>query len=162
MLGLPLDAKVNLVSRRRKPRATSNKAWEAFENWCQSGGLSPVPANPWTVAAYARSLEDLFRPITIRRHIDELARVHAEKTRKRLAHHPLVQRNLDLINRLAEAVKRDGALFADDKALSAYPQTKPRCTPTAKPEPNATPKSKPTGLSLSGQPRLVSRHKLTR
>ena len=70
---------VNLVSRRRKPRATSNKAWEAFVTWGQSRGLSPVPANPWTVAAYSRSLEDLFRPITIRKHIDELARVHAEK-----------------------------------------------------------------------------------
>ena len=64
-----------------------------------------MPANPWTVAAYARSLEDLLRPITIRKHIDELARVHAEKTRKRLAHHPLVQRTLDMINRRTEAVK---------------------------------------------------------
>ena len=153
---------VNLVSLRRKPRATSNKAWEAFVTWCQSRGLNPVPANPWTVAAYARSLEGLFRPITIRKHIDELAQVHAEKTRKRLAHHPLVQRTLDMINRRAEAVKRDGALFADDEALSACPQTRTRCRPTAKPEPNATPKSKPTRISLSGQPRLVSRHTLTR
>ena len=109
-------------SRQRTTRAPPNKAWEAFVAWCQSRGLNPVPANPWTVAAYARSLEGRFQPATIRKRIEKLTRVHKEKTRKRLAHHPLVERTLDIIERRAEANKSVGSLFnvwnLDNKVLA--------------------------------------------
>ena len=34
-----------------------NKAWDEFVAWCQKRGVSAVPANPWTLAAYARWCE---------------------------------------------------------------------------------------------------------
>ena len=157
---LILKAMKNTASRRRTTLAPNNKAWEAFVAWCQSRGLNPVPANPWTVAAYARSLEGRLQPATIRKRIEKLTRVHKEKTRKRLAHHPLVERTLDIIERRAEANKTDGALFADDDALDACPPKLPRRKSAAKPETDTTPK--PMRASLSEQPRLVSRRTLKR
>ena len=157
---LILKAMKNTASRRRTTLAPNNKAWEAFVTWCQCRGLNPVPANPWAVAAYARSLEGRLKPATIRKRIGGLTRVHAEKTRKRLAHHPLVQRTLDIIERRAKADKSDGSLFADDDALATRPPKRPRRKSTAKPEPGTTPK--PGRKSLSGQPRLVSRRTLKR
>ena len=148
------------ASRQRTTRAPSNKAWEAFVAWCQSRGLNPVPANPWTVAAYARSLEGRFQPATIRKRIGELTRVHKEKTRKRLAHHPLVERTLDIIERRAEVHNIDGALFDDDDALNVCPPKRPRRKSAAKLETDTKPK--PTRTSLGGQPRLVSRRTLKR
>ena len=148
------------ASRRHKTRAPNNKAWKHFVAWCQSLGLNPVSANPWAVAAYARSLEGPLKPATIRKRIGELTRVHALKTRKRLAHHPLVQRTLNMIERRAEADKRDGSLFADDDALTTCPPKRPRRRSAAKPGADTTPK--PGRKSLSGQPRLVSRRTLRR
>ncbi len=150
----------NPASRQRTTRAPTNKAWEAFVTWCQSLGLKPVPANPWAVAAYARSLEGHFQPATIRKRIGELNRVHTKKTRKRLAHHPLVERTLDIIERRAEAYKTDGALFADEDALAAGHPKQPSRKSAAKPKTNPTPK--PMRTSLSRQPRLVSRRTLKR
>ncbi len=157
---LMLEVMKITASRRRTTRAPNNKAWEEFVAWCQSRGLNPVPANPWAVAAFARSLEGHLKPATIRKRIGELTRVHAEKTRKRLAHHPLVQRTLAMIERRAEADKSDGSLFADDDALATCPPKRPRRKSAAKPEPDTTPK--PGRASLSGQPRLVSRRTLKR
>ena len=147
-------------SRQRTTRAPPNKAWKAFVAWCQSRGLNPVPANPWTVAAYARFLERNLQPATIRKLIGDLTRVHNQKTRKRLAHHPLVKRTLDIIERRAEAHKNDGALFDDDYALEVCPPKRPSRKSAAKLKTNTKPK--PMRTSLGGQPRLVSRRTLKR
>ena len=39
------------------PRLNHMTAWTFFVDWCQKRGLKPLPANPWTVAAYARWCE---------------------------------------------------------------------------------------------------------
>jgi len=144
-------------------RGPTNKAWEEFVAWCQSRGLKPVPANPWTVAAYARSLEPRLRPATIRKQVHDLARVHEEKTRKRLTRHPLVQRTLEIIERRADAAKRDARLFEDDDFVtpkkSAKPKSRSSAAPTRK-KPAADPK--PVRRGLSAEPRLVARRKLNR
>lgn len=151
-------------------RAPTNKAWEEFVAWCQSRGLNPVPANPWTVAAYARALERRMRPSTIRKRINDLARIHAEKTRRRLARDPLVLRTLEMIERRAETAKQDGRLFEDEDFLTPAGRrrakaTKKKTGESVKPKPakKAPAKSKkPSRPGLSGQPRLVSRRKLSR
>ncbi len=142
-------------------RGPTNKAWEEFVVWCQAKGLKAVPANPWTVAAYARSLEPRYRPATIRKHIADLARVHEEKTRRRLARDPLVQRTLGIIERRAEQVKQDAELFEDEDFLAARkPRKRPpkRKSKSAKKPPQSA--TKPARPGLSAQPRLVSRRKL--
>ena len=159
-VALMLKAMSTSASRQRTTRSPTNKAWEAFVTWCLSRGLNPMPANPWTVAAYARFLERSLQPATIRKLIGDLTRVHKQKTRKRLAHHPLVKRTLDIIERRAEAHKNDGALFDDDGALDVCLPKLPRRKSAAKLKPDTKPK--PMRTSLGGQPRLVSRRTLKR
>lgn len=141
-------------------RALTNKAWEDFVAWCQSRGLNPVPANPWTVAAYARALEPRHRPAAIRKRIEELARIHETKTRKRLDRHPLVQRTLAMIERRADAARQDAGLFEDDDFMAADEPTR-KAARRAKPTPKA-PAKRPSRTTLSGEPRLVHRRKLKR
>ncbi len=158
----------NFRSRQRKrsrapikrSRIPTNESWEAFVEWCQSRGLNPVPANPWSVAAYARSMEGKYKPSAIRKCVTELARIHTEKTRKRLAHHPMVLRTLDIIERRADPDKRDSGLFTDE-LLPTSNKTK-----TSQQQKASTSKTKPKkslapGWSgLNSQPRLVPRRSL--
>lgn len=147
-------------------RAPTNKAWEEFVAWCQSRGLQAVPANPWTVAAYARALEPRMRPATIRKRINDLARIHAEKTRRRLARDPLVIRTLEMIERRAETAKQDGRLFEDEDFVAPEKSRRKRraAAPPAKKKKQKAPakSAKPSRPGLSAQPRLVSRRKLSR
>ena len=160
-------AKFKLRQRRRlSPSKCSqpptNGSWEEFVKWCQSKGLNPVPANPWTVAAYARSMEGKYKPGSIRKHIGELARIHTAKTRKRLAHHPMVQRTLEIIERRDEVDKSSSELFTDDDFLSSV---NTRTSKLPKPINKKTPpkkSSKGSWPGLTGQPRLVSRRSLKR
>ena len=145
-------------------RAPTNKAWEAFVAWCQSRGLKPVPANPWTVAAYARALEPRLQPATIRKQIQDLARIHEEKTRRRLARDPLVQRTLEMIERRAETAVRDSRLFEDTDFLTpgkakTSRKSQTQTKPAKKPKKPAKKAARP---GLSSQPKLVSRRKLSR
>lgn len=150
--------------RRRRPPAPTNKSWEAFVEWCRSRGLRAVPANPWTVAAYARYLEPRHRPATIRKRIVELARIHEDKTRKRLVHHPTVERTLKMIERRADAEKRDAGLFTEGDFLADGKPKRQRPARTSSEPEGKSPQaaSKRTRPGLRGQPRLVSRRTLDR
>ena len=148
---LVLKAMPTSAFRERTTRSPTDKAREAFVTWCQSRSLNPMPANPWTVAAYGRFFEKELQPATIRKFISDLTRVHKQKTRKRLAHHPLVERTLDIIERGAEAYKNDGALFDDDDALDVCPPKRPRRKSAAKLKTDTRPK--PMRTLLGGQPR---------
>ena len=148
---------------KHRPRAVTNKAWEQFVEWCQSRGLNPVPANPWTVAAFARWSESTHRPAAIRKLVAGIAQIHEGKTRKRLERHPLVERTLAMIDAKAEAAKSSSKLFEDDDFLD---DEKPKANrKAAKPKVQKTlaTKRKASGPGgLSAQPRLVSRRKLKR
>ena len=77
--------------------ARGERAWSDFVRWCRARRLKPLPAHPWTVAAYARWCERR-RPYHVIVHVIEaIAREHLLRA-KRLPHnHPLVARTLRLI-----------------------------------------------------------------
>lgn len=79
------------------PRLNQNAAWLKFVDWCKTRGLKPLPANPWTVAAYARWCETRHRYNTIVTFIKAIAKMHGLKSRKRPDRHPTVMETLSLI-----------------------------------------------------------------
>lgn len=81
-------------------------AWQEFVDWCDGRGLAPMPANPWTVAAYIRWLEHRASPTAIHRILRAIAREHREKSRKRPERHPTVARTLRGVETRAKERRR--------------------------------------------------------
>ncbi len=151
-----------------------DKAWNEFISWCGERGLKAVPANPWTLAAYARWSERHHPYPTVAKNIEAIARVHHTKTRKRLDRHPMVTSTLKLIETRSKAKKsakdKQAALFPEDHILERKAAGKGRPkktkTPTGKAKAKtATGKGKQTAKKktrkgMSASPKLVSRRRL--
>jgi len=107
-----LTAAVELLGwrRRKEQRAVTRggdeKAWKEFVSWCQARGLRAMPANPWTLASYARWCEGRHRLPAIARTFKAIARVHGSKSRRRPERHPTVTHTLNLIKTRANAKTR--------------------------------------------------------
>ncbi len=151
-----------------------DKAWNEFISWCGERGLKAVPANPWTLAAYARWSERHHPYPTVAKNIEAIARVHHTKTRKRLDRHPMVTSTLKLIETRSKAKKsakdKQAALFPEDDILErkAAGKVSPKKTKkttgkakakTAKGKGKKTAKKK-TRKGMSASPKLVSRRRL--
>jgi|TARA_Y100000294_G_scaffold175703_1_gene196396 hypothetical protein len=148
-----------------------DKAWNEFVSWCGERGLEAVPANPWTLAAYARWSERHHPYPAVARNIEAIARVHYMKTRKRLDRHPMVMRTLSLIETRAKAKKsakdKQAALFPEDDILERKSPGKAKAGKTRKAagKTPATAKGKRTARKkprkgMSASPKLVSRRRL--
>ncbi|MDA1089417.1 MAG: hypothetical protein O3A85_03775 [Proteobacteria bacterium] len=168
------------VAKKNK-KAEDNLAWDAFVAWCQERGVSAVPANPWTLAAYARWCEHQQSCEDITKTFKAIFRIHGAKSRKRPDRDPLVLTTLSQIEeRLKEkkatekrkAKDKTPPLFPDDDILDPSPPAKSKKKKNAK---KATPlkgKGKDKGKTkakaggkktrpgLSAGPRLVSKRKL--
>jgi len=72
----------------------NERAWKEFAQWCLARGLNPLPAHPWTVAAYARWCEPRCRYRTIVQRIKAIARAHLLACRHPPDRHPTVTRTL--------------------------------------------------------------------
>ncbi len=117
--------------------------------WCRARGLRPLPAHPWTVAAYARWCETRHRYPTIVARIKAIARVHLLKCASVPDRHPTVVGTMKLIEAREQARPTRAALFAPDaepaptKAADAraYGAGKPAAPPEplAKARPRAMP-----------------------
>lgn len=151
------------------------KAWSDFVAWCRKRGLSPMPANPWTVAAYARWCERQHRYPVIMRTIRAVARVHRAKSRKRPDRHPTVARTLRLIESRARArshVKGKGLrLFPEDDLIGGaggasgdVADAKKEAGPSAKKPPNKADAKAGSAArrGLSAAPKLVAKRKLSK
>ena len=150
----------------------ADKAWNEFISWCGERGLKAVPANPWTLAAYARWSERHHPYPTVAKNIEAIARVHHTKTRKRLDRHPMVTSTLSLIENRAKAKKsakdKQAALFPEGDILERQATGKGKArktkinTGTAKAVKGKGKKTakKKTGEAMSASPKLVSRRRL--
>jgi hypothetical protein len=138
-------------------RRAQEKAWLDFTAWCRARRLTPLPAHPWTVAAYANWCESRYRYSVLVTHIRVISRAHLLSCCAPPDHHLIVARTL----RVIEARERTRSHRA-----SLFP--KGDCTPTALTPDfdrgEAKPALKPpwpAGRSsvrtMAGQPRLVSR-----
>ena len=113
--------------------------------WCKARRLKSLPAHPWTVAAYARSLETRFSYAAILKRIRAIARAHLLELAKSQERHPTVRRTLRLIEIRDRFKGQRAALFWPEDFLE-----KPRTR--VKPKPTKSRK-------LGPAPRLVSRRK---
>jgi hypothetical protein len=141
------------------PRSAQNKAWDSFVDWCRRRGLSAVPANPWTLAAYVRWCEPRQTPRAIAKSIKEISRVHETKTRKRLDRDPLVQRTLGMIETRRSAKREQPRVDLFEDGVVKKP-AKARKKP-AKREPQAAKTQSKAKAGLSSTPRLVKRRRLS-
>ncbi len=152
-------------------KSSDDKAWNEFVSWCGTSGLSALPANPWTLAAYARWCERQHKYPAIAKTIRAIARVHNSKSRKRPDRHPTVTRTLRLIETRSRARKKGKdapkALFPEDDILTAKkkgPPKKPKKAAKAAGKNGKKgkkgKKKKPSRPGLSAGPKLVSRRRL--
>lgn len=143
-------------------RRAPEKAWLEFMAWCRARRLTPLPAHPWTVAAYARWCEGRHRYPALIMHIRAISRAHLLSCCSPPEHHPTVARTLRLIEARERTRGQRASLFADGD-----------CTPAPTPaldrgeaEPALTP-PRPAGRARSSvramarQPRLVRRRPRT-
>ncbi len=148
-----------------------NTAWDEFVTWCQERGVSAIPANPWTLAAYARWCEPDRSHADIAKAFKTIFRVHNSKTRKRPDRDPLVVGTLAQIEERAKEKKERAKdkrkpLFPDDDILS--PKAPKKAKKTAKKAAPSKTKTKGKGKTgskktrpgLSAGPKLVSKRKL--
>ena len=102
--------------------AAKKQSWLDFEKWCVLRGLSPAPANPWTLCAYIRVIEKTKTPVALKRHIGQIGMMHFEKLRKRPDRDPKVKLMLEIVQEQADAAKENKAvpvLFDADDFLDA-------------------------------------------
>lgn len=134
-------------------REEQEKGWIEFEAWCRERGLRALPAHPWTLAAWARSLEPRHRLPKILERIRSVARVHLMRCRTSPDRDPIVIRTLDRIEHDA-AERKPGRTapslfppkgFADERPTPPVPKRPKRLPPKGKPR------------TLRNEPPLVSR-----
>ena len=149
-------------------RRQDNKAWEDFVAWCAGRGLDAVPANPWTLAAYARWCEPHQTPRAIIKAVTEISRVHEDKTRKRIDRDPLIQRTLNMIESRHKEKKATPKPKVDLFDAPDNEETSQKTRARAKKKPSAGKPAKPDAKAsrlkrgLSTTPRLVSKRRLKR
>jgi hypothetical protein len=126
------------------------KAWTEFVEWCKRHRLRPLPAHPWTLAAYARWCEVRYRHTSIMGRIRAIARVHLLECEPAPDRHPLVTRTLRTMELRHRARAQRAALFtADDAAAVVVPGAKPKAR-------KRRPRTR-RERALGGSPRLVPR-----
>jgi len=140
------------------------QAWSEFVGWCKARGLAAVPANPWTLAAYARALEYRLKSAKgVHKIIDAVVAVHREKSKRRPDRHDIVIKTLSLIDNAGKAKQppplQAPVLFDEadffDPAGKANKAPGKKSTARKKPRQNGRIKK-----SLSSEPRLVTRRRL--
>ncbi len=141
----------------------AERAWKDFAAWCATRGLRPLPAHPWTVAAYARWCEPRQRYQTIVRRIKAIARAHLLHCLRPPDRHPTVRRTLRMIEtRTRHKGERAGLFRAEDFVGQAgAPVALPAPPGPSRPHEPPRPETGPAGTRrlrpLRSTPRLVSR-----
>lgn len=119
--------------------------WREFEGWCRARRLRPLPAHPWTLAAFVRWCETRYAyPLVVQR-VRAVARRHILECFRAPDRDPLVQRTLRTVERRQRARSQRAALFPE-------PQVATRGAPRGKRPPRQRRRR-----TFSAIPRLVSR-----
>ena len=137
--------------------SAKKQSWQNFEKWCVLRGLCAAPANPWTLCAYIKVIENTMTPVALKRHITHIGVMHFEKLRKRPDRDPMVKRMLESIQERADTAKEKQAvpvLFDADDFLETTP---PKKKAAAKKKPLKAGDKK---RSLRADPPLVRRKKI--
>ncbi|MCH7956027.1 MAG: hypothetical protein IIB63_00585 [Proteobacteria bacterium] len=132
------------------------RAWKDFAAWCTARGLRPMPAHPWTVAAYARWCEPRQGYRTIVKRIKAIARAHLLNCLRPPDRHPTVRRTLRMIETRARHKGGRAALFRAEDFVgpAGAPAASSASSQPSPPSPGVTARRR---RSLRSSPRLVSR-----
>lgn len=134
-----------------------NVAWDEFVAWCIAKSLNPLPAHPWTLAAYIRTLEEHMSPPNIRKHLADVSKAHAEKSKKRPERDPLIGKTIEIIEKRAEKTALK-AKKLDDEDLSDPTAPKTKKSKTSAKKKAGGPKAKSTNTrSMRAIPKLVKK-----
>jgi integrase len=88
--------------------------WAHFTGWCGTVGLSPLPADPATVAAYLGSLAGEFAPNTMKRRLSSISQAHKLHGLDWRPSHPLIVQTLrGILRRHGRPVKQATAIRVD-------------------------------------------------
>lgn len=90
---------------------TYGRAFRDFVRWCRSRRLSPMPAHPWTVAAYLIWCEHRHPHAAIVKRLKAISRAHIRHCRRVPDRHPTVVRTLREIERRCRTLGDRAALF---------------------------------------------------
>jgi hypothetical protein len=137
-------------------RRAPEKAWLEFMAWCRARRLTPLPAHPWTVAAYARWCEGRHRYPALITHIRAISRAHLLGCCAPPDHHPVVARTLCLIEARERTRSHRASLFPEDDCAPTPTFDRDEAEPAVKP-PRPAERARTGIRAMAGQPRLVSR-----
>ena len=148
-------------------KASQDKAWRDFYDWCRSRGLKALPAHPWTVAYYARWSEKRLRHAAIVKCIKAISRVHLLNCYKPPDRHPVVVRTLHLLEQRPQAKRHGAALFRAEDFIESQNEAKKHskikegdaAQPTKRlpPKKRAARKEGSLRRTMRATPKLVSR-----
>jgi len=96
------------------PLRTHGKSWNEFDRWCQARKLKPLPAHPWTLAAFIRWCEPRHDYAEIVAITKAIARRHLITGHSDPERHAMVQRILAMIKRRISNQHQRSSLFDDD------------------------------------------------
>lgn len=95
-------------------KASHDRYWNHFVRWCHLRRLRPLPAHPWTLAAYARSRERRDSLPKIEQRLQDIARVHVLRCHPLPHRHPTVERTLHCIRLRQQSRGNRAALFRNE------------------------------------------------
>ncbi len=110
-------------------RFRSDAAWRHFVAWCRLRRLRPLPANAWTIAAYARACERRFGSDAVVARIGSIARAHLMQGHAAADRHPTVERTLSAIAQQARLLGEASDLFDPADFLHPEKPSQPKPTP---------------------------------
>ncbi len=133
-----------------------DKVWQDFVAWCRARRLKPLPAHPWTLAAYARWCESRHRFPSLAQRIRAIARRHVLSGAETPDRHPLVTRTLDGIETREQLRSRRADLFPGTEA-EAEAEAAPAGRKTTRKAANAIDLDRAGRRRLRATPPLVTR-----
>lgn len=110
-------------------------SWRAFASWCRRLRLCPLPAHPWTVAAFLRWCEERPGAATVRDAVGAIAAVHMRRRLARPERDVIVRRTLAALDRQRHAA--DSTIPANGKSNAVR---RPRAAAKRRRSLRATPK----------------------
>lgn len=119
-------AAIVLPLRQRRAR---DAAWEDFFAWCRGRRLKPLPAHPWTVAAYVRWCEGRRRVRTIPSALDAIAERHMRRALARPDRSIVVRRTLHAVAAGVPRKREAAALFRAEDFLALEAESSPPAPP---------------------------------
>ncbi|NQV48739.1 MAG: hypothetical protein HQ504_13290 [Rhodospirillaceae bacterium] len=129
------------------------KSWNEFSRWCRSRGLVPMPAHPWTVAAYLRWCEPRHKLPAIIDGLKAIARRHLLRGCRPPDRHPTVMNTLKRIELKSQGNFDRSALFRDTDFVESEKQPQKK----GKAGGGAQKKTLRSMHTMRSSPRLVTR-----